>query len=215
MNDDIIKQAQTIAQTGIEVDLEAAQQLLMNHLITNQYDTDAWLILARLECNAPFYDQDRIIHYAQHVLSYDPSNAYALLLWSYADHHLMGNCDDNFYDQLCMAYDNDKEIMSMIEVAKAWHFELRNVKKYEKALKKSIEYCSTHVINFHMLGNLYIKQGKITEGQSLIERGFQNIKKLRKCENVGDWDVDCVTIESLLDEFFSGIDTSDIVAGSW
>lgn len=213
MNNNIIKQAQTIAQTGIEADLEAAQQLLMSHLIIDQYDTDAWLLLARLECNPPLYDQDRIIHYAQHVLSYDPSNAYALLLWSYADHHLMGNEDDNLYERLCMAHSDNNEIMSMVEVAKAWHFELRNINKYEKALKKSIEYCSTHTKNQYMLGELYMKQGKTTEGQAHIERGHQNIKILNKCENIDNWKLDYVTIESLLDEFFSGIDTNDIIAG--
>ncbi|MCX5924857.1 MAG: hypothetical protein NT124_00975 [Candidatus Dependentiae bacterium] len=215
MQNIILKQARAIAHSGDAIDIEQAQQLLMNHLTINQYDTEAWLLLARLECNPPFYDQDRIIHYVQHVLSYDPSNAYALLLWAYVDHYLMGNSDDDFYDKLCMAHSDDWEIMSMLELAKARYFELRDSKKCEEALKKSIEYCSTHAMNFYMLGKMYVKQGKIKEGNLLIEHGLQNIQRLRRCQDVDTWQLDYVSIQGLLDEFFSGISTNEIAIGGW
>ncbi|MCX5925491.1 MAG: hypothetical protein NT124_04345 [Candidatus Dependentiae bacterium] len=215
MKNTILEQARAIARPGKESDLEQAQRVLMDHLTINQCDTDAWLLLIRIECNIPFDDPERIIHYAQHILLYDSSNAYALLFWSYADHYLMGNSDDDLYDKLRMAHSDNREIMSMIELAKARYFDGRDSKECEQALKRSIEYCSTHAMNFHMLGKLYVKQGKDQEGKLLIEHGLQNIQRIRRCQEVDEWVLDCTNIQGLFDEFFSGISTNDIALCGW
>ncbi|MCX5925488.1 MAG: hypothetical protein NT124_04330 [Candidatus Dependentiae bacterium] len=205
MQNSILEQARAIARLGNQgIDIERAQQLLMDHLIVHPQDTDAWLLLMCLECNPPLYDQYRIIHYAQHVLSYDPSNAYALLFWSYADHYFMGDLDDDLHEKLSMAHSDNKEVMSMVEVAKARHFKYRDSKKYEEALKKSIEYCSTHRTNFQMLGNLYIKQGKIEEGKFLIEQGALNVKKDYD-DSPEAWQLRASSLEDIWREFFARI----------
>src|SRR5690242_11578567 len=151
MQKTIVENAQKIAQMGGESNFEQAQNMLMEYLKSNMQDTQAWLLLVRIECNSPFDDYDRIVHYAEHILSYDPSNAYAALFLSYAEYYMRGSLDDNLGYKLNMAYNSDPEIKSMIELAKARHFEYRDAIKYEQALQKSIEYCSTHVKNFRML----------------------------------------------------------------
>jgi hypothetical protein len=210
MQNTILAQAQAIAKSGEDVDLEYAQQILMDHLITHPQDTDAWLLLIRIECNTPFDDPERIMHYVQHVLSYDPSNAYALLYWSYADYFLMGNLNNELYDNLCMAQSDDIEIMSMIEVAKARYFQHRDPRKYEEALKKSIEYCSTHVTNCRKLGRLYIRQGRIQEGEFLVDQSLQNSENTQNIKRAFNHSevtrgVRCTNLRYLLDKFFAGI----------
>src|SRR5271170_2901192 len=105
MNNSVLEEAKKIARQSRIVSrehkekyLEEAQEILINYLNDYKQDTHAWLLLTRIECNSPFYDPYRIIDYVSHVLFYDPSNAYALLFWSYADYFLMGSSDDNFYD---------------------------------------------------------------------------------------------------------------------
>lgn len=205
MQNSILEQARALARPGKEADLASAQELLMNHLVVNPYDTDAWLLLTRIECNSPFDDADRITHYAEHVLSYDPSNAYALLFLAYADYCMRGSSNNDLYDKLCMAKSDDIIIKSMIEIAKAQYFEFRDHKKCEEALKKSIQYCPTHVINFRMLGQLYIRQGNSAEGKLLIEQGTQNFKNFFKHHNIETWGADCTSIMGHLYEFFAGL----------
>jgi len=216
MQNSILEQARAIVRSGKEaINLEKAQQILMTHLNTNPHDTDAWLLLMRIECNSPFDDPERIIHYAQHVLSYDSSNPYALLFWAYADFYMLGGSDSDLYSRLQSAQSNNLEIMSMIELAKARYLELVDIEKCKEALKKSIEYCPTHAMNFNMLGGLYVKEGKVQEGNLLIEHGLHNIKTIFRCKNVDTWKLDRTSIEDFLDEFFSGISTNEIAIGGW
>lgn len=202
MRNSILEQARILARQREEVGFEKAQEILMDYLKDNLQDTEAWLLLTRIECNSPFDDPERIIHYANHVLAYDPSNVYALLFWSYADYYLMGSSDDRLYDQLCMAHSTDPEIMSMIELAKARYFEQRNIKKCEDALKTSIEYCQNHVRNFCMLGEVCLEQGKIVEARCWIEQGLKNIKQVVTSES--SYKHDPVSITKFLEEFFAG-----------
>jgi tetratricopeptide (TPR) repeat protein len=202
MMNELIENARKIAQLGQESNFEQAQNMLMEYLKNNMEDTQAWLLLVRIECNSPFDDYDRIVHYAEHILSYDPSNAYAALFLSYAEYYMRGSLDDGLYNKLNMAYNSDPEIMSMIELAKARHFEHRDAIKCAQALKKSIEYCSTYVANFCMLGRLFIEQGKEEEGDLLIKQGAKNVKKMVTAENACR--PDPTDIGSFLAEFFAG-----------
>lgn len=218
MNNIILEEAKKIARQSRIVSreqkiehLEKAEKILINYLKDHPQDTQAWLLLIKIECNPPFDDYDRIVHYANHILSYDFSNAYALLFLSYADYNMMGNSDENLYSRLCMAHNDNAEIMSMIEIAKARYFETRDPVKYEEALKKSIKYCPKYVENFFLLGNLYIQQGKKTEGNFLIEQGVKNITEAVTPETACNYDP--TSIDEFLAEFFAGTIKINVVGG--
>lgn len=210
MKNKILETATTEARLGKEANLQKAEDMLMDYLITQPKDTYAWLLLTRIECNSPFEDADRIKHYAEHVLTYDPENPYALLFLSYADYYLRGSSDETLYSKLLRAKSDNSQILSMIEIAKAYYWEDRDPQKFEDALKSSIKHCSSYVTNYTELGKLYIKQGKKTEGKKLIRIGLSNIKKEITPENL-DEPYDPTSIPNLLAEFFSGTRTTYIV----
>jgi hypothetical protein len=216
----ILEQAKQIARQSRNVPgdqredyLIKAEDILLDYLKEHSQDTDAWLLLLRVECNSPLDDAERIIEYSNNILSYDPSNAYALLFLSYADYFLRGNSDDELYSKLSLAHDNNPIIMSMIEVANARYFKHRNIKKLEAALKKSIGLCSFHRTNFCMLGELYLKQGNFEEGKYLIRHGLDNIKILITAENVHEYEYDPVSIDGFFSEFFAGTTISFVEYG--
>jgi hypothetical protein len=203
----VLEQAKKIARKSrkapsdqSEQYLMQAEDLLLEYLKDHSKDTEAWLLLTMIECNPPLYDYDRIAQYTHHILSYDPSNAYASLFLSYADYYLHGQIKVDTYNKLCLAKDNDPEIMAMIEVAKARYFESNDAEKCELALKKSIEYSSTQVTNFRMLGELYIKQGKLEKGKQLVEYGLSNDDKVVPA----NYEYDPVSIQGFFEEFFAG-----------
>ena len=203
----VLEQAREIARRKYQNyqekndNFEQVETILLEHLKTHAKDTDAWLLLTRIECNAPLYDYDRIAHYIGHVLSYDPTNAYALLFLAYADYYLHGQIDADTYTRLCLAKNDNSEIMAMIEVAKARYFESFNEKKYQEALEKSVHYSLKQRINCSNLGILYFNQGKIQEGKDLIQQALKNVKEVFPSDNVT---YDPTSIEGLLDEFYAG-----------
>jgi len=212
MKNEILEQAREIARKSRKVPSDQSEQyliqaedLLLEYLKDHSKDTEAWLLLTRIECNSTLYDYDRIAQYTNNILSYDPSNAYASLFLSYADYYLHERKVDT-YNKLCLAQNDNLEIMAMIEVAKARYFEDNDSEKCELALKKSIEYSSTQVINFCMLGQLYIKQGNIAEGKKLIESGLSNVRRIASPENCHEYDP--VSIQGFLNEFFAGTTTN-------
>jgi len=199
MNNQILEKAKIIARHGGEKHLEQAENILLEYLKDHMTDTNAWLLLTTIECNPPLYDYDRITHYAGHVLSYDPANAYALLFLAFADHYLHGAIKAETYDKLCLGKSDDPETMAMIEVAKSRYFEYSNVKKYEEALKKSIEYSQSQQINLSKLGALYIEQGKIEEGKSLIKQAINNVKSTNQ-------NCDPTSMEGWYNYYYKGIE---------
>ena len=190
--------------------LEHAQEVIINYLYDHQHDIEGWLLLARLECNSPFYDHDRIADCVNHILLYDPFNAYSLLFWSYADYYLKGNLDQDLYNKLCMTHDENPKIMSMIELAKARFLKLKDSNKHEEALKKSIDYAPEFVTHFGMLGRFYIEQGNVMDGVDLIKRGLANIKTIVNSHE-SHFEIDPANIEQFLDEFFAGTIMSIVV----
>ena len=181
--------------------LEQAQNMLLEHLKNNPQDTDAWLLLICIECSPPFDYPDTIIEYCNHILSYDPSNPYALLFLSYADYYVMGNSNKELYDKLCMVQSDNKEIKAMVEIAKARYLEFRDIKKFEEALKKSIEYCHNFRTNLCMLGLFYLEQGDI-KGLRLFKQGLENIRQVATPSSTHVYDP--TSIKDFLDEFFAG-----------
>lgn len=209
MKKELLKQVHILTNSCEEPKQEQAQNLLMEYLKIHPQDTGMWLLLIRTECNAPFYDHERIIHYVQHVLSYDPYNPYALLFWAYANRYLTGMQSEELYNKLCNVRSDDLRIMGMIEIAKAWYLDDIDTERYESALKKSIEYCPDFAMNFKMLGELYAKLGRTEEGKFLIEHGSQN--KQEKFKAIANRkSSDDISLNDFFGQFFAGIYTIDV-----
>lgn len=202
----VARQSRDVPLNQSEAYLEKAEVILLEHLKLHMTDTDAWLLLARIECNSPLYDHARITHYAAHVLSYDPTNAYALLLIAYADYYLHGRIEPDTFSKLCLAKNDNPEIMAMIEVAKARYFYFFDKNKYEQALEKSVAYSNNQRINCSELGIIYLNQGKTQEGKTLIEHAIKSVKHTFPSEGTK---YDPASIEALLAEFYSGTTISD------
>ncbi len=203
MKNTVIEQAINLANTGKEDNFEAAQALLMEYLKTHPQNTQAWLLLATIESNPPLEDAERIAHYAQHILSYDPLNIYALLLCVYADCYGFGRSNVELYQKLCKLPIKNKKLMAMLEVAKAFYLEYTNQKEYENVLKKSIEYHPL-ISNLRMLGNLYMEQGKTAEAQFFLNELEKRRKNLE-----AQWKKKSKTsmyssLNYLLNEFLAG-----------
>lgn len=197
----ILITARSIALKGGEKRLELAEEVLLDYLQAYPQDTHAWLLLAMIEWTPPLEDFDRIITWTKNILSYDPTNVYALLLLAEVYQAFRGGVTDEIYEQLCKAQTNDRHLMAMVEVAKSYYFEVTgNQQELEKALRRSIEYGPHHVTNHRELGHLLIKQGKIEEGEKLIRKAEENGKKF------GSHDEDDPTsIMDFLNTYYAGL----------
>ncbi len=194
------------AKLGTLEKIEKAQAILDDYLKNHPKDTDAWLLAMRLEYSGA-EDPEKIVEYANHVLSYDPSNPAALLFLSFADYFSFGSSNDELYSKLLNAKSSDPEMLAMLEVAKAYYWEKRDLQKCIDALKKSIKYSPSQRINYCMLGQIYIRQKQdykqILEGADLIKRGLGNVKKIATGEET-DLLYDPTSISDFFAEFFSG-----------
>lgn len=114
----------------------------------------------------------------------------------------MGAQDNELVDKLSQAKSDDQDLLSLIEIAKARSWEFRNTEEYEKCLLKSIELCKTHVTNYVMLGRFYIKQGRHSEGVSLIKQALLN-------RNREDVEEGPASMSGLLEYFFADAEGID------
>jgi tetratricopeptide (TPR) repeat protein len=172
----INKQIQELAGEGSEQSLLEAEDILLNFLKKNPQDTQAWLLLARIEWNVPLEDPERIMEYANNVLTYDPSNPYALLFLAQTYHTFLGGISDDVFRQLCSVQSDDFEILAMIELAKSRYFKHRDIKQHKKMLENSVRYSYTQQLNCTELGLLYFQEGDFEAAKPLIAQAIKNVK---------------------------------------
>ena len=190
---------------------EKAGLIIKDYLKKYPQCTEAWLLLATIECNPPLEMADEVAKYINPILEYDPTNAYALLLLAHAQYYFTGIIEPETYEKLCSIKNESSEVMAMVEVAKARYFEGKNILEYEKAIKKSIEYSSEQTTNFSMLGKLYLEQGKIVTGKQMIKKGLNNVKKIITVADAIEQDYDPVSIENLFDYYYKGIEMMEFI----
>lgn len=187
--------------------LEQMESLLMNYLKDNPQDTDMWLKLAMLEFTPPWEDYDRIEKYINSILKYDENNVQALLVLANTQCALRGDVSDDLFVRLqrCCDIVTDRELLSMLYSAIAWYYSwysLRDEKKYELSLLRSIDYCSAHVTNYKYLGILYLETDREAEGKKMIQYALANVRKIYEINK--DFVYDITDLNRFFNEFFIG-----------
>ncbi|MCL5875206.1 MAG: hypothetical protein M1114_01915 [Candidatus Dependentiae bacterium] len=140
-------------------------------------DTDIWIKLALAVYTTSYADDIKATECMNAILSYDPLNPYALIILGYMESNSWHGITDATFERLCSIQVDDNEVMSMIELVKAWYYsEHNNDELYRKTLESSVALCQKHVRNCVNLGGLYIRQGRIHEGEKLQALALNNIK---------------------------------------
>jgi len=177
------------------------ESILLDYLKQNYQDTDIWLRFIVLEFTPPWGDYDKIEGYVNNILQYDTYNVNALLLLAYAQVVYLGGITQELVNLLMHTHSSDKEILAMIDLAKAWYYEKIDEKKYEKFLLDSVNHSQNHVYNLFSLGELYAKKGQKAEGIMLMDKAINNINKQHQ-DNLEFYDI--TSISDFLSEHFKG-----------
>ena len=186
--------------------LTEVESLLMSYLESHPEDTEMWLKLIKVEFTSPFEDYERIEKYVTTLLEYDENNVQGLLALAYAQRAYRGDVSDDLFVRLqrCCDITTDKKLLSMLYLAIAWYYSwysLRDEKKHELSLLRSIDYCGEYVHNYELLGRLYLKIGREVEGKKMIRCALANVRKIYG-ENYSSFDV--TDINEFFYEFFKG-----------
>ncbi len=206
----ILQMIQSIINNDFSKNYTHAEEALLQHVKINPHDTDAWLLLMRIECNSPLEDPSYITNYAKAVLAYDNHNAYALLFLAYAQYYMLGGIESETYTLLCAADDPNPEIMAMIEIAKAHYWENKEKSSnFVEALQKSISYSHQQAFNYIYLGKWYMSNGKSDLGKEYIKKGLHNVKKITTFDDTPDG-YDPLSIIDLFNEFYTGTQMSEV-----
>jgi len=140
---------------------EKIKNLIDKYLASNPEDTDIRLRLVMLEYTPGWEDPELLSKYLNEIFEYDPDNIYATLILAITQDIFWGEITDKVFEKLNNLSSEDPEILSMIELAKAWYYQCKNNNELsEKHLLNSIRYYNKHVKNYKSLAYLYTKQGK-------------------------------------------------------
>jgi len=180
--------------------LETIKNLIDEYLANNPEDTGVRLRLVMLEFTPPWENPELLVKYLNEIFKYDPDNIYAILILSYTEDVFWGGITDELFTKLDNLSSKDPEILSMIELAKAWYYEeKRNNELYEKYLLSSISYCNNHVRNYEALAYLYAKKGKKNQATKLARKALHNIKIVYTKDYPR---TDITDVEKFINEFF-------------
>lgn len=160
----------------------------------------------------PIADPYKALEYLNSILEYDPQNVFALLLMVYFNDFSLGGIEETLFQKLCSVNTNDSNILSMVELAKAWYFQWTDINKYEQSLLKSIYHGSKNVNSYVYLAELYIKQNKISQAHELLKIAISNVSTTLTTQ-------DCLesglqTLNDFLNERYKGIRKTEIIYDS-
>ena len=183
--------------------LETIKNLIDECLAKNPEDTDVRLRLVMLEFTPPWEDPDLLSKYLNEIFKYDPDNIYATLILACIQDTLWGKITDPVFEKLNNLSSKNFEILSMIELAKAWYYRYKNNNElYEKHLLSSIDYCDKHVKNYKSLAYLYAEKGKKDEAKKFAQKALHNVQVVFTQDSSI---TDITDVEKFINEYFKGI----------
>jgi len=157
--------------------LETIKNLIDEYLAKNPEDTDVRLRLVVLEFTPPWEDPELLSKYLNEIFKYDPDNIYATLILACTQDIFWGEITDTVFKKLNNLSSKNTEILSMIELAKAWYYQCKdNDELYEKHLLNSISHCNQHVSNHIDLAHLYAKKGNKDEAKKFAQKAIDNVQ---------------------------------------
>lgn len=183
------------------------------YLSVDKYNTEVRFEYAIFLYNPPMADPYEAIDQLNIIFAYDPDNIFALLLMVYFKDFSLGGMGDELFLKLCNVSTHDKDVLAMVELAKAWYYQWEHEDKYEPALKNSINYCPTHVSNYIYLAEVYCKQNKLSQAYNLLNTAIGNVKIVLNTKDSSKHDL--TTLQNFLDERFRGTRKTDILYESY
>ncbi len=181
--------------------LEEIKNLINKYLEKHPQDTDMRLRLVILEYSY-HEDPELLGKYLNDIFEYDPNNIYATLILADVESFFWGAITDSLFEKLSNLSSKDPEVMSMIELAKAWYYEEKgNDELYEKHLINSIKYYDKHVKNYKSLANFYAEKGEKSKAKKFAQKAINNIKEVF---TQGSPITDITNVEDFFNWFFRG-----------
>ncbi len=181
--------------------LEEIRNIINEYLAKNPADTDVRLRLVMLEYAPPLEDPELLVTYLNEILKYDSTNIYTILILAYTEEICWGGITDSVFEKLNNLSSKDSEIISMIELAKAWYYQRKNNNElYEKHLLNSINYCNKHVSNYTELANFYAKRGEKDKVKKFAKKALNNVQVVYIQGSI----TDITDVEDFINEFFKG-----------
>ena len=187
--------------------VEKIKNLIDKYLKKNPADTDVRLRLVMLEYAPGWEDPEVLSKYLNEIFKYDPDNIYATLILACTQDVFWGKITDTVFEKLNNLSSENPEILSMIELAKAWYYKCKNNNDlYEKHLLSSISYCDKHVSNYRALAYLYTQKGKKNEAIQFTKKALHNVQVVFNDDyySTNTTDLDITDVKKFINEFLKG-----------
>jgi len=187
--------------------LEMIKNLIDKYLAKNPEDTDVRLRLVRLEFTPPWEDPELLSKYLNEIFKYDPDNIYATLILACTQDVFWGEITDTIFGKLNNLSSEDPEVLSMIELAKAWYYQCKdNNELYEKYLLNSIGHYNKHVKNYKALAYFYAEKGKKDKAIKFAKKALHNVQVIYTQDSPI---IDITDVEEFINEYFKGTHITD------
>jgi len=182
--------------------VEKIKNLIDKYLKKNPKDTDVRLRLVMLEYAPGWEDPEVLSKYLNEIFKYDPDNIYATLILACTQDVFWGEITDTVFEKLNNLSSENPEILSMIELAKAWYYQCKdNDELYEKHLLSSISQYDKHVKNNKALAYFYAEKGKKDEAIKFAKKAIHNIQVIFTQDSLI---IDITDVEEFINEYFKG-----------
>lgn len=188
--------------------LEEIESLCEEYLKHYPNDTDILKRLAMTLHTVPLADDYKAVECLKKVVEMEKNDIYALAALLELEWLAYGKMDPKDCLKLYEIATSDPEELSIVEYLKATYLEQEkmSVNEYVTCLQKSIDLYPYHVNNWIKLGRYMIANNRENEGLTFVRRGYENIKKVYKENQL----LDITSVKDFVSEFITGTESSDV-----
>lgn len=190
-------------------DYELLESTLLKALEQTPDDVEILMKLALTEFRFPFCDEMKSIEYLNRVIKISPTYFEALAMKIYCmDHHCCTVDEKDLERLLCISY-HDPQKLAIAYYMKSWIYSPLHTKcdadMEKKVLLKSTEIFPYTVYPFKRLGKIFECEEKPETAQDFFRKALSNVRNVLTKE-----DDCCITPQSFIDEYITGISLSDV-----
>lgn len=168
-------------------DIEKAETIIEQQLLVYPNNIDLLIRLAVAVLTVPLVDYPKSLACINRIYKQDEKNRAATILECCVHYYHLAGIDEKLARKINNIDVNNAYTDSIKRLILSWHFAVIDREKQVEMLSQAIALDPNNVESYIQLGRIFIDQGNVTEGRSLIKKALKNIKLVYDKNNIFDF----------------------------
>ncbi|MGN7761429.1 tetratricopeptide repeat protein [Paenibacillus sp. 22594] len=165
-----------ISEAVRNYDIEKVETIIEQQLLAYPNNIDLLIRLAVAVLTIPLVDYPKSLACIHRIYEQDEKNVAATILECCVHYYHLAGIDEGLVRKINNIDVTNTYASSIKRLILSWRFAVTDKEKQVEMLRQAIALDPNNVKSYIQLGRIFINQGNVLEGRSLIKKALENIK---------------------------------------